>query len=68
MKIQIEIHAQSKMHENILACQIRNTYAIRSIQQIVGWTLTAGTPIEPTSLKIHIYQIDVENDDDQPSE
>lgn len=65
MKIQIEITAQSKMHEHILAHSIRNTYAIRSIQQIIGWTLTSGTPIEPTSLTIRITQIDVEEPYDQ---
>jgi len=63
MKIQIEITAQSKMHENILAHSIQNIYAIRRIQDIIGWTLTANTTIDPKSLHIHIYQIDVEGSD-----
>jgi len=63
MKIQIEITAQSKMHENILAHSIQSTYALRRIQDIVRWTLTANTPIEPNSVLVEITAIDVEDGD-----
>ena len=63
MKIQIEIKAQSTMHENILARSIQGVYAVRKIQQMIGWTLTAGTPIDPNTLTITVARIDVEGND-----
>ena len=63
MKIQIEITAQSKMHEHILAHSIQGIYAVRKIQQMIGWTLTAGTPIDPSTLTITVARIDVEDPD-----
>ena len=63
MKIQIEITAQSKMHEHILAHSIQGIYAVRKIQQMIGWTLTAGTPIDPDTLHIKVTKIEAEGSD-----
>ena len=63
MKITIEIKAQKRMHENILAHSIQSIYVQRYIQETLRWTLTRNTPIEPTLLTIQIAAIELEKAD-----
>ena len=60
MKITIEIKAQKRMHENILAHSIQSIYVHRYMQNTLAWILTRNTPIEPNSLTIQIAKIELE--------